>query len=121
MIRQPERLIHKFPSVESYNRIQKDRARQKTLLKRRLLVFGMISFIVFSNLGFKLYQDKVRLATLTEKKAELDLILREMEKEQVELEEEIKKLNDDDYIEKYARKEFFLSKEGEIIFIIAED
>ena len=36
------------------------------------------------------------------------------------LEEEIVKLNDDEYIAKLARRDYFLSDEGEIIFNIPD-
>ena len=36
------------------------------------------------------------------------------------LKEEIVKLNDDDYIAKLARKEYFLSDDNEIIFTLPE-
>jgi len=37
------------------------------------------------------------------------------------LEEEIVKLNDDEYISKLARKDYFLSENGEVIFNIPEN
>ena len=47
--------------------------------------------------------------------------LAKLEKEQRLLEEEIVKLNDDEYIAKFARKEYFLSDDGEIIFNLPEN
>lgn len=38
-----------------------------------------------------------------------------------DLEQKIKQLNDDDYIMRIARSEFFLSEEGEIVFNLSED
>jgi cell division protein DivIC len=43
-----------------------------------------------------------------------------LKKEETLLKEEIVKLNDDDYIAKLARKEYFLSDENEIIFTLPE-
>ena len=43
-----------------------------------------------------------------------------MQKEEEQLKEEIVKLNDDEYIAKLARKEYFLSDDGEIIFNLPE-
>lgn len=58
-------------------------------------------------------------ATLNDKAAEkerLDQQLTELEKNQKILDEEIIKLNDDEYIAKLARKDYYLSEEGEILF-----
>ena len=38
-----------------------------------------------------------------------------------DLEQKIKQLNDDDYIMRIARSEFFLSEEGEIVFNLSDD
>ena len=43
-----------------------------------------------------------------------------MQKEESLLKDEIVKLNDDDYIGKLARKEYFLSDDNEIIFTLPE-
>ncbi|EFS04534.1 DivIC family protein, partial [Listeria seeligeri FSL S4-171] len=41
--------------------------------------------------------------------------------EEEALNNQIKKLHDDDYIAKLARSEYYLSKDGEIIFNIPEE
>ena len=46
--------------------------------------------------------------------------LAKLERKQMILENEIVKLNDDEYIAKLARSEYFLSDKGEIIFNIPE-
>ena len=50
----------------------------------------------------------------------LEETLAKLERKQTMLENEIVKLNDDDYIAKLARSEYFLSDKGEIIFNIPE-
>lgn len=60
-----------------------------------------------------------QLSVLEEKEAEKKLLQKQLsglERRQQILEEEIVKLNDDEYIAKLARKEYFLSEENEIIF-----
>lgn len=51
-------------------------------------------------------------------KVQMEEKLAKLEKEQLILENEIAKLNDDEYIAKLARSEYFLSDKGEIIFNI---
>jgi len=54
-------------------------------------------------------------------KKKLDHQLAELKKQEDILKENIVKLNDDDYIAKLARKEYFFSEKNEIIFNIPED
>ncbi|MBC1780623.1 FtsB family cell division protein, partial [Listeria booriae] len=44
-----------------------------------------------------------------------------MKDEEEALNDQIKKLHNDDYIAKLARSEYYLSKDGEIIFNIPEE
>ena len=55
-----------------------------------------------------------------DEKEQLEKELVALKKEEVLLKEEIVKLNDDDYIAKLARKEYFLSDDNEIIFTLPE-
>jgi len=95
-------------------------AKRKKLLIRRLCVFLILtvalSYLVISTFIF-------RTDVLEAKKKEevkLKQTLAQLEKKQVSLENEIVKLNDDEYIAKLARSEYFLSEKGEIIFNIPE-
>ncbi|WP_102273300.1 FtsB family cell division protein [Cytobacillus massiliigabonensis] len=90
-------------------------------LFRRLTVFflGAAAILVFM-ISTLVSQSSV----LDEKRAEkkkLDQDLALLKKQEVMLEEEIVKLNDDEYISKLARKDYFLSENGEVIFNIPEN
>ncbi|KAB7664958.1 FtsB family cell division protein [Bacillus sp. B1-b2] len=96
-------------------------ARKKKLLLRRLTTFlicvGIISFLMVSTL---ISQSSI----LKEKRAEkavLDEQVVALEKKEVELNDQIAKLNDEEYLAKLARKDLLLSKDGEIIFNIPND
>jgi cell division protein DivIC len=54
-------------------------------------------------------------------KRQLEQELTQLKKEQQILKEDIIKLNDDEYLAKLARKEYFFSENGEIIFNIPEE
>jgi cell division protein DivIC len=54
-------------------------------------------------------------------KRHLEQELTQLKKQQQILKEDIVKLNDDDYLAKLARKEYFFSETGEIIFNIPEE
>ena len=61
------------------------------------------------------------LAAKEERKEKALIALEQVQDEQEMLNSQILKLNDDEYIAKLARKEYFLSEDGEIIFAIPEN
>src|SRR6478752_3321751 len=54
-------------------------------------------------------------------KVKLEQQLTKLQSKQKQLKGEIVKLNDDDYIKKIARRDYFLSEDGEIIFNVKKD
>lgn len=90
--------------------------KKRKLLYRRLTAFlvlaGVITFFMISTYVSQLsaLEEKVK------EKKHLEKQLSGLEKKKQILEEEIIKLNDDEYIAKLARKEYFLSEKNEIIF-----
>lgn len=95
--------------------------RQKVLRSRRLLVFYILSAIVIVFLANMANNQKERLAEKEAKKADVLAELEAVKEQQDMLNLQIQQLEDDEYIAKLARKEYFLSEEGEIIFTIPED
>ncbi|WP_246946045.1 FtsB family cell division protein [Bacillus pinisoli] len=90
-------------------------------LIRRLTAFGIIvgilSYIMISTFLSQIatYENKL------EERDQLKAELQDMQDKQVKLEDEIVKLNDDEYIAKIARRDYFLSEDHEIIFSIPEE
>lgn len=96
-------------------------SRKRKLLFRRLAVFALFASVI-SYLMISTFISQS--ASLENKKAEKDRLeqkLASLEKKQEILDEEIVKLNDDEYIAKLARKEYFLSEKNEIIFNLPKD
>lgn len=94
------------------------KAKQAVLRRRRMAVFfivavGIIGFLVNLNMA-----QNEKLVAKNEQKAIVTEELNEVTAHQDMLNLQIMKLEDDDYIAKLARKEFFLSEEGEYIFTI---
>ncbi len=58
---------------------------------------------------------------MKEEKQKADQELVALKKDETILKEEIIKLNDEEYIAKLARKDFFLSNSNEIIFNLPEE
>lgn len=96
---------------------KKDRRRaQKTGLYRRLTVFAIVAVVILSVLTHTFINQKSILAAKEEEKQVLLTQLAEKDEEQVMLTGQLAKLNDDEYIAKLARQEYFLSDTNEIIF-----
>lgn len=107
--------------VRSVERKEERQKAHKTRLYRRLLVFGVLAVVVFGWIGVTMYSQSTVLASKELEKVEALEALEEINEEQEMLRTQILKLNDDEYIAKLARKEYFLSEEGEIIFSIPEN
>ena len=93
-------------------------ARRRKLLIRRLSVFLVLAIAVCTILISTLVSSESALKSKQAEKAQMEEKLAKLEKRQSMLENEIVKLNDDEYIAKLARTEYFLSDKGEIIFNI---
>lgn len=94
------------------------KARQAVLRRRRMTIFFILAAIVITGLVQANEVQKERLAAKEDQKAIVTEKLNETLEQQEMLNLQIAKLEDDEYIAKLARKEFFLSEEGEIIFTI---
>lgn len=99
---------------------QKILARKKMLKRRRLLVFGIFATIVFASFTVAIFQQNTRLKAKQLEKQQVEMQLAELEEQKEMLKVQIAKLEDDEYLAKLARKEYFLSEEGEIILVIPE-
>ncbi|MFJ5718018.1 septum formation initiator family protein [Neobacillus sp. NPDC093127] len=95
-------------------------ARKRKLLLRRLSLFvvfaGFLSYLMISSY----LSQTTKLDAKIAQKKQLDTQLTKLKQQQEVLNEDIIKLNDDEYIAKLARKEIFFSGENEIIFNIPE-
>lgn len=95
--------------------------KHKRKLMRRLAAFSAVALIVLGTLfSAQISQN----GNLNEKKQELASAkqsLNELEQQQKQSEEELVRLQDDEYIAKLARKNYFFSEDGEIIFNIPEE
>lgn len=113
-----DRKVAKIQSayVEQTEHNQQNRKNRKKGLIRRLVLFAVITTVLSVLTVSTLLSQSAAIQKKEEAKKEVENTLNSLEKEQKLLEEEITKLNDDEYIAKIARRDYFLSNEGEVIF-----
>ncbi|WP_144513531.1 septum formation initiator family protein [Bacillus sp. FJAT-22090] len=107
--------------VRSIERQENHKKAKKVRLFRRLATLGVMTVVLIGLLASTLASSN---NTLEEKRLQKEKVSEELAKVQEEqemLKLQISKLNDDEYIGKLLRKEYFLSEEGEIIFTLPEN
>ncbi len=104
--------------AQQQERKEKNAVKRKKRLFRRLAVFLAIVIMVGAGLTSVLISGSQALQTKKEEYAQLESDLKKLEEQQSLFEEEVVKLNDDEYIAKLARRDYFLSDEGELIFTL---
>ncbi|KAF1678540.1 cell division protein DivIC [Bacillus mexicanus] len=99
--------------VERQNQLKK---RRRKGLYRRLTVFGALVFLTAIVLASSVWSQTSSLSAKEEKKEKLEKELKNVKTKQIDLKEEISKLKDEDYVTELARRDLFMSGDGEIIF-----
>ncbi|MBC1353438.1 septum formation initiator family protein [Listeria innocua] len=101
--------------------MKKTRNRRRIALFRRLAFMAIIFAVVGGLLTITYTKQVLTLKDKKEKQVQVDKKMVAMKDEEEALNDQIKKLHDDEYIAKLARSEYYLSKDGEIIFNIPEE
>lgn len=107
--------------VRSVERQEKRQQAHQVRLFRRLAVFGVLVMLVTIWIGTTIYAQSQAMAEKEQQREEALSALEKIEKEQAQLEEQILLLNDEEYLAKLARKELFVSEDGEIIFTLPKE
>ncbi|ASS89733.1 FtsB family cell division protein [Aeribacillus pallidus] len=94
------------------------RQRRKRGLIRRLAAFGIMAVTCIAIMASALVSQSIAINKKLEEKKQLETKLENLKEEEKDLKAEIIKLKDEEYITKLARKDYFLSDEGEVIFNI---
>ncbi|WP_251554325.1 FtsB family cell division protein [Neobacillus muris] len=95
--------------------------RKRKLLMRRLSIFFVFASVLSYLMISSYLSQTAKLEAKVAQRAKLNQELTSLKKQQAILKEDIVKLNDDDYIAKLARKEYFFSDKNEIIFSIPDE
>ena len=93
----------------------------KTKRKKRLLILGLSSLIIIGAVTFIVGHYWIEIYDKYQEKKELETKLVSLKEEEDELQLEADKLQDPDYIARYAREKYLYSKEGEFVIKIPEE
>ncbi|WOV87641.1 septum formation initiator family protein [Sporosarcina oncorhynchi] len=104
--------------VRSLQKKEVWRNKQRKRLKRKLFLYAIVALLVFGGLTNVYVQQKQALQAKEQEKIEVLAELEEVNNQQLLLKKQLVKLDDEEYIAKLARKEYFLSDKNEIIFSV---
>lgn len=93
----------------------------KVKRKKRLLILGLGSLIIICAVTFTIGHYWVEIYDKYQERADLEEKLVSLKEEENELKLEANKLQDPDYIARYAREKYLYSKEGEFVIKIPEE
>ncbi|MFJ5625204.1 septum formation initiator family protein [Peribacillus loiseleuriae] len=115
----------KVAKIESDYVLQREQQEHTYVKKRRGLIrrltfYGICAAIISVLTVITLISQAGALEKKTAEMEQVKSKLAQLKKAENVLKEEIVKLEDDEYIAKLARKEYFLSEKGEIIFNLPE-
>ncbi|AGT30516.1 septation inhibitor protein [Geobacillus genomosp. 3] len=95
-------------------------SRRRRVVAVRLAFWASLFMVLSSALIYTLHLQEKKIDVKTAEKQRLQEQLTKLERQEKQLKEEIEKLHDDHYIAELARKKYYLSKDGEIIFVLPE-
>lgn len=107
--------------VSDYNRAKDLERKRKKYKRRRLGFIAIVGFILLLIPTVPLVGDYMRVREFESQKVQAADHLQDLEDYQEDLEYYVSLLEDEDYVAKLARSEYYLSGEDEIIFNLPED
>ena len=88
---------------------------------KRIATFGFLSIVIIIVITIALGSVFFEIIDKYNEKNELANKLIVLEEKEKELENDVKKLEDPEYLARYAREKYFYSKDGELILRIPEE
>lgn len=97
-------------------------AKKKKIKKKatRLATFGVLSIILIIIVSLTLFSVFLDIIDKYKEKNKLNQELIALKEKESELKTNVKKLEDPEYLARYAREKYFYSKDGELILRISE-
>ncbi len=95
--------------------------KKKTKRKLRFFSLGLLSIAIIVAVTFTLGKYWIEIYEKYQQKKALEKELIELQEKELELKVDADKLQDPDYIARYAREKYLYSKDGEFIIKIPEE
>lgn len=92
----------------------------KKCQKRRILLFGFLSLAIIISVALMIGNNVLDIYSKYNEKRKLEENLYSLKEKETELKTEVEKLQDPEYVARFAREKYFYSKNGEIILIMPE-
>ena len=94
---------------------------KKNKLKYRMLLFFPACFLILMLVAGSISKTWVQIAKKYDEKRLLDEKIISLKEKEEELKVDVERLNDPDYVARYAREKYLYSKDGEIILRLPEE
>ncbi len=89
--------------------------------KRRIFLFFIVFGAIIGSLSYSFFSNVGKMIEINNEKHELKNKLVSLKDEEEVLNSDIKKLEDPEYVARYAREKYLYSKDGELIIRIPND
>ena len=89
--------------------------------KRRIFLFFVFFGAIIGSLSYSFFSNVGKIININEEKESLENKLSHLKEEEKVLNSDIKKLENPEYVAKYAREKYLYSKDGELIIRIPDD
>ena len=89
--------------------------------KTRIFVLGIVSLTCFVLLCVNAFTYTYKIVSLSKKEKELTIKLNELKELKESLDNEIEKLHDPEYIERFAREEYLYTKPNEYVIKVQDE
>lgn len=89
--------------------------------KRRIFVFFIFFGAIIGSLSYSFFTNVEKIIEIKKEKSGLNTKLADLHEEEKVLNSDIKKLQDPEYVARYAREKYLYSKDGELIIRLPDD
>lgn len=95
--------------------------KQKRKVRRRISVILLIGSLFIIVLSLRIWNSTQSISKMEKERQQAEVVLKKTENNQEQLNMQIKRLEDENYVAKLARSQYYLSKDNEVIFSLPED
>lgn len=101
--------------------VKKKNKKKNIKQKRRFLLFGVTSIVIILSMSFTMAKYWIEIIDKHNERKLLEAELLTLKEKEKELQLDANKLQDPEYIARYARQKYLYSKDGEFVLKIPED